>query len=94
MNAMRIGGCLVVGIAILALLSGCQSSGGTTQSSGNMAVVANGKCPVCGQAVATNTSWHCDYNGQKVGFCCGDCMGKWQAGSGDQRQACWHDCCR
>lgn len=88
-----------------ALLSGCHSRGwccdrgGTTgtaamSSDARAVAVSNTKCPVCGKALGGPTAWHTDYDGKTVGFCRGDCLSKWQAGTSEQRATWWSDCSR
>jgi outer membrane lipoprotein SlyB len=38
--------------------------------------VVNSKCPMMLSHPSTAKTT-CDYNGQKVGFCCGDCVAGW-----------------
>jgi hypothetical protein len=52
--------------------------------------VVNTKCPIMGGAVDPNKLSDAlirDFNGQKIGFCCGGCPGQWDKLSDADRQA-------
>ncbi|MEK6704145.1 MAG: hypothetical protein AABZ53_17960 [Planctomycetota bacterium] len=69
---MKMKNVLAMGLASCAIvLAACSS---TTKSDTAAAGMVNSKCPYSGHAAdAKSTS---DFNGQKVGFCCGDCKAK------------------
>jgi hypothetical protein len=55
--------------AAMLLFAACHS---TPSSSAGM-TAANAKCPMKGEALEPGCPT-CDYNGQKIGFCCTTCM--------------------
>ena len=55
--------------AAMLLFAACHS---TPASSSGM-TAANAKCPMKGEALEPGCPT-CDYNGQKIGFCCTTCM--------------------
>jgi len=60
-------------------LVGCASSTPAANSSANSGAapgMINSSCPYSSHAVDGKTT--ADYNGQKVGFCCGDCKAKFE----------------
>ena len=74
--------------AAVALFAGCESTQeveaesqpATTQvSMGTL----NETCPLSGAAV--NPDVTADYHGQKIGFCCSDCLGTWDGWSDDRK---------
>ena len=76
----------VVALALVAgamSLAGCQSAG----KGGSMGL-ANSRCPMmpnCGTKPSVANS--VDYKGQKVGFCCGGCIGEWNQLSDSEKHA-------
>lgn len=57
----------------LVMLSGCSKSTKADSKSASMGVM-NTKCPYSGNAVNPDVS--SEFAGQKIGFCCGGCKGK------------------
>lgn len=69
--------------ALLAVfaVAGCS----TQEKSAGATMIVNPNCPLSGKAVdASHTEM---YNGQKVGFCCGNCQAKWEKMSDADKQA-------
>lgn len=62
----------VASIAVACCLGGCKSNE-KAESAGAMSVM-NTKCPYSGGPV--NADVCSEFNGQKVGFCCAGCKGK------------------
>lgn len=46
----------------------------------------NAKCPISGEAIEADSPT-ADFHGQKVAFCCSNCIKKWDAMSDADRQA-------
>ncbi len=70
---MKMKNVLALGLAsCVIVLVGCSSTTKTTDTAS--AGMVNSKCPYSGHAVDGTTM--SDLNGQKVGFCCGDCKAK------------------
>lgn len=73
---------LAVGSLAAAALAGCQSTSKTAAADAKTAKpaamgVMNTKCPFSGNPVAEGAT--ADFAGQKVGFCCKGCAGKFTA---------------
>jgi hypothetical protein len=76
-------------IAVASLAAGCSDSGcmmgsgctmGKMGAAGNNVeksgtTIVNARCPIMGGKPVTALTR--DYNGQKVGFCCGGCPAQW-----------------
>jgi hypothetical protein len=74
---------------VVALIAGAMSLAGCQSASkgGSMGLV-NSRCPMmpnCGTKPSVANS--VDYKGQKVGFCCGGCIGEWNQLSDSERDA-------
>lgn len=80
MKSMR----LVVPALLAAFaLAGCS----TAEKSAGTTMTVNPNCPMSGKAVdASHTEM---YNGEKVGFCCGNCQAKWDKMSDAEKKACY-----
>jgi hypothetical protein len=75
-------------LLVAAALTGCANNhkdhaSASAPAAGTM-TMANTKCPYSNEPV--NPSITSDYKGQKVGFCCAGCKGKWD-GSTDAKRA-------
>lgn len=68
--------------AAMLLFAACHS---TPASSSGM-TAANAKCPMKGEALEPGSPT-CDYNGQKIGFCCSTCMKAFQGLSDADKKA-------
>ena len=71
----------VLASAAMLLFAACHS---TPASSSGM-TAANAKCPMKGEALDANSPT-CDYNGQKIGFCCSSCMKAFQGLSDNDKK--------
>ena len=67
-------------------LIGCESDGATSQPT-TMTTMANASmgaindaCPISGEALGDDATL-LDFEGAKVGICCGGCKGKWETWS-------------
>lgn len=67
-------GCVVACVAFTS--AGCSPS--DEAPSEQTGVATNTHCPIMGGKV-TAEGGSADWNGQKVGFCCPECIGKWEA---------------
>jgi hypothetical protein len=84
-------------VATLALVSACES---TQESSSTMPStkpattmpttaemgVLNDSCPISGRPVDPDAP-HASFAGHQIGFCCGGCVGRWDAMSESDRHA-------
>ena len=70
---------LALGLAI----AGCSSSNSTPRAASAASV--NSTCPISGHAVDGVTT--VSYKGKTVGFCCQDCVGKWNSMADAQKQS-------
>lgn len=77
---------LLTGAAIA--LTGCESDDSgdmaTTQASVSMGAI-NDTCPIMGGDVDPGAAM-ADFGGTKVGFCCGNCVNKWNTWSDAQKR--------
>lgn len=77
---------LITGAAIV--VAGCESDDSgdmaTTQASVSMGAI-NDTCPIMGGDVDPGAAM-ADFGGAKVGFCCGNCINKWNAWSDAQKR--------
>jgi hypothetical protein len=85
-------GSILVVVAVLA--AGCSKgtapSGGGETKEAAMVTVVNSVCPIMNTAIDRTqvpASLVVDFEGQKVGFCCGQCPSQWQRLSEDQKRA-------
>lgn len=78
MNLARV----VVASAALSLFGGCAQQKETAKPAGMM----NSVCVISGEALDAGCPT-ADYMGNKVGFCCDKCLGKWNKMDDAARQA-------
>jgi len=71
-------------IASALSLSSCKSTG-TETSTDSDAMIMNTSCPISSKPIDANVT--ADYMGKKVGFCCKNCLSKWEAMSAEEKAA-------
>ena len=79
---MRVLAC-VLAVAFVVALGSCQSAPATTSTSAPI----NANC-VINTSKAVNAECYVEHNGQKIGFCCNNCKGKFEALSDAEKDAC------
>lgn len=78
----------------LFLIAGCgettddATNAGTPASDGDTAVTAasNELCPIMGEAISTDGGT-AEFNGKTIGFCCPECVEKWESLSDADKEA-------
>lgn len=78
---------LVVTVSLFAF-AGCASQSKATGPNG----ACCNMCPVSGKALPADCEV-ADYNGTKVGFCCGDCEDSWAKMTDAQKKEKFDACC-
>ena len=76
---------LLIAVALFASL-GCSAKSEELATKSESPAFVNANCPIMGSEVEPDggqTSW----NGKEVGFCCGKCVGKFDAMDDSQKQS-------